>query len=77
MTAPPKGTFNTTQNVRDLIYMPGFQNWNMGLFKRFPINERQGLQFRAEAFNVWNYPNRCGAGDGGVNMNPTNSYSAR
>jgi hypothetical protein len=56
--------------------MPGCQNWNMGLFKRFPINERYGLQFRAEAFNVWNHPNwggSSGAGNGNVNMNPTSS----
>jgi predicted heme/steroid binding protein len=75
-TAPPNGTFNTTQHVRDLIYMPGFYNWNMGLFKRFPINERYGLQFRAEAFNVWNHPNwggSSGAGNNNVNMNPTSA----
>ena len=38
-TAPTPGTFNT-QRVRDIIYQPGFSNWNMGLFKAFPINER-------------------------------------
>ena len=55
-TAPPKGTFNT-QRVRNILYQPGLENWNMGLFKSFPFNERTGLQFRAEAFNVWNHPN--------------------
>ena len=72
-TAPPKGTFNTTQNVRNLIYQPGFQNWNLGLFKRFAINERMGFQFRAEAFNFINHPNWGGGSGGGVNFNPTSS----
>jgi hypothetical protein len=55
-TKPAPGTF-VTQRVRDVIYQPGLENWNMGLFKSFPITERYGLQFRAEAFNVWNHPN--------------------
>ena len=71
-TAPVKGTFNT-QRVRDIIYQPGFENWNMGLFKTIPVNERFRFQFRAEAFNVWNHPNLGGASGGGVNFNPTSS----
>ncbi len=67
-TAPPVGTFNTTQNVRNLIHGPGFENSNMGLFKKFAINERTGFQFRAEAFNVLNHPNW-----NGPNFNPTSS----
>lgn len=55
-TKPAAGTF-VTQRVRDVLYQPGLENWNMGLFKSFPITERYGLQFRAEAFNVWNHPN--------------------
>jgi predicted heme/steroid binding protein len=73
-TAPTPGTFNT-QRVRNLIYQPGFSNWNMGLFKTFPINERVGLQFRAEAYNVWNHPNWCGAsgcsGTTNIGLDPT------
>lgn len=71
-TAPPKGTFNT-QYVRDIIYQPGFNNWNFGLFKSFPIRESMGLQFRAEAFNFLNHPNLGGASGGGVNFNPNSS----
>jgi hypothetical protein len=44
----------------------------MGLFKSFPINEKRGFQFRAEAYNVWNHPNWGGASGGGVQFNPTN-----
>ena len=71
-TKPAAGTFNT-QRVRDLIYQPGFQNWNMGLFKAIPVNERLRFQFRAEAFNVWNHPNWGGGSGGGVQFNPTSS----
>jgi carboxypeptidase family protein len=69
---PAAGTFNT-QRVRDLVYQPGFQNWNLGLFKAFPIDEQRGLQFRAEAFNFINHPNWGGGSGGGVNFNPTSS----
>jgi len=50
-TQPTAGTFNT-QRVRNLIYQPGYQNWNMGLFKTIPVNEKLRFQFRAEAYNV-------------------------
>lgn len=69
-TQPTSGTFNV-QRARNLIYQPGFQNWNMGLFKAIPVNERFRFQFRAEAFNVWNHPNWGGTSGGGVNLNPT------
>jgi len=75
-TAPASGTFNN-QHVRNLIYQPGFQNWNLGLFKSFPINEAIGFQFRAEAYNVWNHPNWCGgsgcSGTTNIGLNPTNA----
>jgi hypothetical protein len=75
-TAPTAGTFNT-QRVRNLIYQPGYQNWNMGLFKTIPVNERLRFQFRAEAYNVWNHPNWCGnsgcSGTTNIGLNPTNT----
>jgi predicted heme/steroid binding protein len=75
-TPPTAGTFNT-QLVRDLIYQPGFQNWNMGLYKAFPISEKRGFQFRAEAYNIWNHPNWCGnsgcRGTTNIGLDPTNS----
>jgi predicted heme/steroid binding protein len=77
-TQPAPGTFNT-QRVRNLIYQPGYQNWNMGLFKTIPVNERLRFQFRAEAYNVWNHPNWCGnsgcSGTTNIGLNPTNSQT--
>jgi len=74
-TAPPTGTFNT-QRVRNLIHQPGFENWNVGLFKTISVKENMGFQFRAEAYNVWNHPNWCGnagcSGTTNIGLNPTN-----
>jgi hypothetical protein len=64
---PAAGTFNHQSGIRDLVRLPGFNNWNLGLFKSFPINERIGLQFRAEAFDAFNHPNW-----GGPGIDPTN-----
>lgn len=65
-TQPPAGTFNLQNGVRGSIYQPGFDNWNMGLFKKFKVNERFNLQFRTEAYDVFNHPNWSGPG-----LNPT------
>jgi hypothetical protein len=54
--------------VRDSVYSPGFDNWNLGLFKKFAVTERFGFQFRAEAFDTFNHPNLAN-----VNLDPTNS----
>ena len=66
-TPPAKGTFVTQDGVRDSVYSPGFNNWNLGLFKKFAVTERFGFQFRAEAFNAFNHPNL-----GTVQLDPTN-----
>ena len=66
-TRPTAGTF-TTQFNRNLSYSPGFQNWNLSLFKNFRITERTRVQFRADSFNWINHPNW-----GGVDRNPTSA----
>ncbi|MFN7947242.1 MAG: carboxypeptidase regulatory-like domain-containing protein [Blastocatellia bacterium] len=58
-TAPTAGTFST-QNSRNYLYGPGFQNHNIGLLKDFNLSERHVIQFRAEAFNWVNHPNWSG-----------------
>jgi len=67
-TTPAAGTFNLQKGIRDAIYGPGFQDWNLGLFKRFVVNERTGFELRSESFNFLNHPNWAG-----VNYNPTSS----
>jgi hypothetical protein len=41
---------------RNSLAGPGRLNFDMGVFKRFKIGENKGLEFRAEAFNVFNHP---------------------
>ncbi|HLJ15147.1 MAG TPA: carboxypeptidase regulatory-like domain-containing protein [Bryobacteraceae bacterium] len=67
-TPPAAGTFNLQPGVRDSIHGPGFQDWNLGLFKKFAVNERSGFEFRAEAFDVINHPNWSAP-----NFNPTSA----
>jgi hypothetical protein len=73
-TAPPTGTFNLQSGIRDEIYGPGFQNWNLSMRKRFPLNEQTGFEFRAEAYNFINHSNWAQIGQaGGLQLNPTSS----
>jgi hypothetical protein len=68
VTQPTAGTFNLQQGVRDSVYQPGLQDWNVALLKGFSINERSGFQFRAEAYDFINHANLSGP-----NLNPTSS----
>jgi Carboxypeptidase regulatory-like domain len=70
-TRPANGTI-VTDRVRNIIYRPGFQNHNLGLFKDFSITERQRLTFRFEAFNWLNHPNLGGETGGNPSLNPNN-----
>ena len=71
-TQPTAGTFNLQRGVRNSIYGPGFQNWNLALKKSFPINERAGFEFNADAYNFVNHPNWAQIGQaGGLQLTPT------
>jgi len=65
-TAPVANTFNHQPGVRDSIYQPGFQNWNLNMKKNFPINEKTGFEFKVDAYNFINHSNWAGP-----NLNPT------
>ena len=67
-SAPAAGTFNHQNGIRDMIYNPGFENWNLGLFKDFKIREALGFQFRAEAYDAFNHPNWNGVGNDPTNL---------
>ncbi|MEK6324918.1 MAG: TonB-dependent receptor [Acidobacteriota bacterium] len=52
---PPFGSFgNAGRNILD---GPGFKNFNASLLKTTKLKEGLDLQFRAEAFNLFNHPN--------------------
>ena len=59
-TQPAAGTI-VNDRLRSYFYNPGFQNWNLGLFKEFSITEQHKLLFRVEVFNFPNHPNWGGA----------------
>ena len=42
---------------RNLIEMPGTQNFNLSLMKKIQLTEKFRLQFRGEVFNLFNHPN--------------------
>ena len=49
------GTFGDAG--RNIIRGPGFQNWDISIFKIFPVTEARRLEFRAEFFNAFNHLN--------------------
>jgi hypothetical protein len=67
-TTPAPGTFNLQPGIRDEIYGPGFQDWNIGIFKKFAINDRTGFEFRTEMFDFPNHANWSAP-----SFNPTSS----
>ena len=65
-TAPPANTFVHEPGIRDSVYQPGFQNWNLNMKKSFAINEKTGFDFKVDAYNFINHPNWAGP-----SLNPT------
>ena len=48
---------NFRQAARASFIGPRFWNLDTALHKRFSITEQVNMQFRAEAFNIFNHPN--------------------
>ncbi|MGA9734505.1 MAG: TonB-dependent receptor [Candidatus Sulfotelmatobacter sp.] len=57
-TQPTGLTFG--DSGRNSLMGPGRLNFDMGLFKHFKIKESMALEFRAEAFNIFNHPQWTG-----------------
>lgn len=57
-TQPTGLTFG--DSGRNSLAGPGRLNFDMGVFKRFKIKESKALEFRAEAFNLFNHPQWTG-----------------
>jgi hypothetical protein len=51
----PTGTFGNAG--RNILIAPGFEDVDFAVSKLTPVRERFSLQFRAEAFNLFNHPN--------------------
>jgi len=50
---PPQGSFGNAAST--VIRGPGVNNWDIAVFKNFPIWEDLKLQFRAELYNAFNH----------------------
>ena len=50
---PAAGVYGTAG--RNILRAPGIENFDMSLFKNFPIGERVNLQLRLESFNTINH----------------------
>ena len=60
--APLPLSFGTV--ARNSLYNPHRTNFDMSLFKHFKIRESMGLEFRAEAYNIFNHTQWGGVGGG-------------
>ncbi|MBI3684421.1 MAG: carboxypeptidase regulatory-like domain-containing protein [Acidobacteria bacterium] len=50
---PDRGTLGTMSKT--LLRGPGINNWDIAVFKNFPIRERFRFQFRGELYNAFNH----------------------
>jgi hypothetical protein len=50
------GTVGVGNAAPNVIFGPGFNNWDMGIHKIIKITESKNLEFRMEGFNIWNHP---------------------
>ncbi len=51
-----RGLPNPATVGRNTQFAGGVNNWDAILFKTFPVREKTRLEFRWEAFNVFNHP---------------------
>ncbi|MEK7407844.1 MAG: carboxypeptidase regulatory-like domain-containing protein [Acidobacteriota bacterium] len=50
---PPVGTIGNA--AKTLIRGPGINNWDLAVFKNFPVGDRMRFQFRCEMYNAFNH----------------------
>jgi hypothetical protein len=86
---PATGTFAFSGRNPSGLRSPGFQTWDIALFKNIPLGGTKRLQLRFEAFNFINHPNlgdatQTGPGTGsapatlgGVVVDPNNADFGR
>jgi hypothetical protein len=52
--ARPSGRGDYGDAPRNAVRRPAIKNWNLALFKNFPIGGHRSFQYRLEAYNVLN-----------------------
>lgn len=53
-SSPNNFVYGTESRTDNSLRTPGAANWDMSLFKNIPIHESMALDFRVEAFNIFN-----------------------
>ncbi len=71
---PAVGTFGNVGKGQ--FTGPSFFNWDMGLFKDFPVRERLTVQLRGEFFNTFNHTNFSTDNTGSNAKNPVQTVSS-
>ena len=61
---------------RNSLHGPGFQYENVAVFKDFPIRERVKVQFRTEAYNIFNHPSGANPSSSGINFSTSGACAA-
>jgi Carboxypeptidase regulatory-like domain/TonB dependent receptor len=54
--APPQWGFGSESRTDPTLRTPGINNFDFAVFKRTPVTERVGIEFRTEFFNLFNHP---------------------
>jgi hypothetical protein len=62
--APQQWGFGDESRTDPVLRTPGINNFDFAVFKRTPITERVGLEFRTEFFNLFNHPYFAPPGNG-------------
>jgi hypothetical protein len=71
---PPQWGYGTESRVDGQIRTPGINNWDFAIFKRTPITERVGFEFRTEFFNLFNHPYFAPPGNGYIGSPTGNGF---
>jgi len=67
----PAGQFRPGTSGRSVVTGPGYMKTDFSMFKNIPFGEQFRLQFRAEAFNLFNHTNFDGVG---TTMSTTSTF---
>jgi hypothetical protein len=73
-TLPPTGSAGNV--AKGAFTGPGFFNWDMGVFKNFPVQDKLAIQFRGELFNAFNHTNFSTDNTGSRAKSPVQTVSA-
>jgi hypothetical protein len=72
--AVPAGVVRPGNEGRGVLWGPGFQRWDLSLFKNVSFHEeRIRFQLRGEAFNIWNHTNPNALG---TSLTTTSTFGA-